>query len=139
MKHALYSLLAVAVMVCLSSGAFAEGAKDKMQPAGPYTTMEPAAGDPTRQTKLGMQDVGKIQNALNRKGYNAGPVDGIWGPMTERALRNFQQSNGLDVTGSVTSETLAELGIKTGAQESMPEKRMMDDRGMEMDESQSTY
>ncbi len=34
-----------------------------------------------------------IQRRLNMLGYNAGPVDGIMGPRTERAVLNFQADN----------------------------------------------
>ena len=33
-----------------------------------------------------------VQQALNDAGFNAGPVDGKFGPMTERAVRAFQAS-----------------------------------------------
>ncbi len=54
------------------------------------------------------------QQALNDHGYDAGPVDGIYGPMTQSALRDFQQDNDLDATGRFDEDTLAALGIDTG-------------------------
>src|SRR5512144_2586400 len=39
--------------------------------------------------------VRSVQQALNDRGYNAGSVDGQWGPATEDAVRRFQQASGL--------------------------------------------
>lgn len=53
-----------------------------------------------------------LQQALQSHGfYRDGQVDGIWGPQTAAALREYQQSQGLDASGEATSETLASLGI----------------------------
>ena len=41
----------------------------------------------------------RIQRLLNAQGYNAGAADGLMGPNTERAIRQYQQAKGLDVTG----------------------------------------
>lgn len=116
MKHTFYALLAVAIIAGLSSSAFAEGLKkyhhgQHGQAAGPYSAMEPAAGDPTRQVFLDWHEIKKVQSTLNYHGYNSGPVDGVMGPMTRGAIRRFQLDNGLNVTGTTTSETVAELGI----------------------------
>lgn len=59
---------------------------------------------------LSPQRVRNIQQALNDQGSNIG-VDGIWGPNTRRALRDFQRSNGLDVTGQLDRETVAALNL----------------------------
>ncbi|MBE9155900.1 peptidoglycan-binding protein [Nodosilinea sp. LEGE 06152] len=34
----------------------------------------------------------QVQQQLAKRGYDPGPVDGVAGPKTQRALRNFQQS-----------------------------------------------
>lgn len=36
----------------------------------------------------------QVQQQLAQRGYDPGPVDGVAGPKTQRALRNFQQSQG---------------------------------------------
>ncbi len=58
--------------------------------------------------------VERIQKALNDRGYQAGPVDGVWGKTTQSALRRFQQDQDLDATGKVDAQSLAALEIHTG-------------------------
>lgn len=52
-----------------------------------------------------------VQQALNQHGAMLKP-DGILGPRTRAALREYQRANGLQVTGTITTETEAKLGIK---------------------------
>ena len=56
-----------------------------------------------------------VQQALNDQGYDAGAVDGVMGPNTERALRQFQQARNLRQTGRPDSRTLAALGVSSHA------------------------
>ena len=55
--------------------------------------------------------VRNVQQALNDKGYDAGPIDGQWGPNTEEAVRRFQQASGLPPTGELEGSTLSALGV----------------------------
>lgn len=52
-----------------------------------------------------------IQKALKQQGFNPGPVDGIWGPQTAGALRDFQAERGMRATGIVNTHTLSALGF----------------------------
>jgi len=54
-----------------------------------------------------------VQQALNAKGYNAGPADGQFGPSTRDALRRFQQTSGLPQTGEPDGQTLSALGVRS--------------------------
>ena len=58
--------------------------------------------------------VSEIQTRLKNWGYYTGSVDGVYGSQTEKAVRWFQQKNGLSVDGQVGDETLAALGIPSG-------------------------
>jgi hypothetical protein len=51
------------------------------------------------------------QQALNDRGFNAGPSDGQWGPATQDAVKRFQQASGLPVTGDLNPSTLSALGV----------------------------
>ena len=52
-----------------------------------------------------------VQNALARRGYYHGPVDGELGPISSRAIARFQQDRGLRVTGTVSQSLLEALGL----------------------------
>ena len=53
--------------------------------------------------------VRELQQALSDLGYSPGPIDGIFGPKTESAVRGFQSSNGLVVDGIVGPKTWAAI------------------------------
>lgn len=44
-------------------------------------------------------DVADLQRALGTLGFDAGRVDGIFGPSGDRALRDFQRNAGLTTDG----------------------------------------
>ncbi len=50
-----------------------------------------------------------IQKLLKKLGYYKGSVDGVFGPMTKKAVKNFQRDNGLLVDGVVGKNTWAKL------------------------------
>lgn len=54
----------------------------------------------------------EMQTLLNQSGYDAGPEDGFPGRRTRAALKEFQQDNGLDATGSLDTDTRAMLGME---------------------------
>ncbi len=56
--------------------------------------------------------VRQAQQALNQQGYDVGPIDGIHGPMTQGALREFQQDQNLQATGQLDQETASALGLE---------------------------
>ena len=56
--------------------------------------------------------VRSVQQALNDRGFSAGPADGQWGPATSDALRRFQLAAGLPATGTADSQTMVALGLR---------------------------
>ena len=58
--------------------------------------------------------VTEIQTRLKNWGYYSGEVDGVFGSATEKAVKYFQQKNGLTADGVVGTQTLAALGINGG-------------------------
>ena len=53
--------------------------------------------------------VAEAQRRLTELGYQPGPVDGLPGGKTSRALRAFQQDRGLDISGRLDAATAAQL------------------------------
>jgi hypothetical protein len=56
--------------------------------------------------------VSQLQQALNNKGYEAGPVDGIYGARTTKAVRNYQRDAQIPGDGQLTIELVEALKIK---------------------------
>lgn len=54
-------------------------------------------------------DVASLQLRLGSLGFDAGRVDGIFGPNTQRALREFQRNVALVVDGVCARDTVAQL------------------------------
>jgi hypothetical protein len=52
-----------------------------------------------------------VQQALRRRGYYHGPVDGQIGPQSRRAIARYQQERGLRVTGGISPSLLHSLGL----------------------------
>ncbi|PYM95617.1 MAG: hypothetical protein DME08_15395, partial [Candidatus Rokuibacteriota bacterium] len=52
------------------------------------------------------------QQALKDKGHDPGMVDGVMGPKTQAALKDFQKSQGIQDTGRLDAETMSKLGIE---------------------------
>ena len=73
------------------------------------STSSPSSAMPSSRYESGL--VRNVQQALNDKGYNAGPTDGQWGPATEDAVRKFQRASGLPETGQLERPTLNALGV----------------------------
>lgn len=60
----------------------------------------------------GQQDIRQAQEALKAQGHDPGPIDGVMGPQTSQALREFQSSNGLQQTGRLDEQTKEKLNIE---------------------------
>lgn len=52
-----------------------------------------------------------LQRALRKQGLDPGPIDGIFGPHTEAAVRAFQLLSGLVPDGEAGKTTLGKLGL----------------------------
>lgn len=46
-----------------------------------------------------------VQTFLNQRGLYEGPIDGVYGPATGDAVKQFQQSNNLETDGIIGMET----------------------------------
>lgn len=52
-----------------------------------------------------------LQKKLAAQGINPGPVDGVFGPKTEAAVKRYQERSGLTSDGIAGPKTLAALGL----------------------------
>ncbi len=57
------------------------------------------------------QVIANVQAALQEQGYYNDAVDGLLGPNTRAALRNFQRDQGLPITAAIDGPTLQALGL----------------------------
>ncbi len=63
-------------------------------------------------------DARQAQRALADRGYDPGPVDGVWGTRSTRALRDFQRASNLTETGRLDTRTMDAL--RTGGSATTP-------------------
>src|SRR5258707_1062832 len=71
----------------------------------------------------------RAQEALADKGFYDGPTDGVSGPRTRAAIRDFQHSRHLAETGQLDERTVQELGIDRGARNDGNNRRDDDNPG----------
>src|SRR5262245_40611846 len=84
---------------------------------GGYGQPEPAQPAPMIGAAPSLMQVytATIQQELARRGYDPGRVDGVLGAQTEAAIRDFEEDNGLPVTGQVSLELVNYLRLVTTA------------------------
>jgi hypothetical protein len=79
--------------------------------AGAGNEQASAEAQPSVPMAVSPQLVRSVQDTLKAKGIDPGPVDGIWGPRTHQALREFQDRQGIERTGQLDAGTLAALDV----------------------------
>lgn len=77
---------------------------DRLAGAGPLQGSFPADAN-----GLTAQDRIAIQQGLTNRGYDIGTIDGVIGDRSRAAIRDFQQRQGLPVTGAATRDVLQAL------------------------------
>jgi putative peptidoglycan binding protein len=85
------------------------------------STTEPALtlaeGEKLQLESTGSQ-VQQLQTALAELGYDPGPIDGDYGPLTQAAVVQFQTAQGLEPDGVVGPQTTAALNAAIAGQAS---------------------
>jgi membrane-bound lytic murein transglycosylase B len=70
---------------------------------------------PRDQRFLARSALRKLQWALNARGFDVGPPDGLMGPNTSRGVRQLQRSLGLPADGFPTQDLMARLEESSAA------------------------
>lgn len=63
------------------------------------------------ETNMTSNKISAIQNALQKEGYDPGPIDGVIGAQTMQAVNAFQKAKSLPVDKYLNLDTLAALGV----------------------------
>jgi peptidoglycan hydrolase-like protein with peptidoglycan-binding domain len=72
---------------------------------------EEVSGQQVSASDLSSEQIRELQEALKDKGADPGPVDGIVGPKTKQAIRDFQEEQGIASTGQLDQESLEALDL----------------------------
>ena len=112
------SHILIAGATAVSFSAIAAG-EQKEQPQAQSSQSQSASGGATQsqagqQASQSQETVKQVQQQLSQSGQQL-EVDGIMGPQTQAALKEFQEKKGLQATGELNQETMAALGISEGA------------------------
>jgi peptidoglycan hydrolase-like protein with peptidoglycan-binding domain len=88
--------MASAKPVPASDGATSAAAVPRARPAEPAAaTPAPPAPPKATAARTPGEIIGDIQRELGRRGYYDGVMDGLYGPKTDGAIRDFEQAAGL--------------------------------------------
>jgi peptidoglycan hydrolase-like protein with peptidoglycan-binding domain len=86
-----------------------------------FAQTTPAGGEAKDKAKSGRMAGGNrervkaVQQALKDKGHDPGEIDGMMGPRTQAALKDFQTKEGLKSSGKLDAETMTKLGVQAKA------------------------
>ena len=72
---------------------------------------------PMQPNNLSRGEIRQVQQALDKDGFKAGTTDGRWGPHTQDAVKQFQQSKQIQANGQLNQQTVADLGLDFSQQQ----------------------
>lgn len=110
--NGVFSEMAYAARELLQAEEIAENVGVEVAQLAPQSINRDISAGIEAQIGLSRDDNRAVQTALNTRGYDAGPEDGILGTRTRRAIASYQLSVGLPATGVVTKGTAAKLGLE---------------------------
>ena len=91
----------------------------RLKDVGPRSEQPETESPAAKETGF---DISKVQQILLELKYFSGPVDGIFGPKTAAAIRNFQEAKGLSTTGVIDKDTF-DLIVNPVSPETPPEQK----------------
>lgn len=95
-------------------GAIAPATASTTNYPAPYTPVQGSSSYSQDEVPRGDATVFAYQQRLRDLGYDPGPIDGRYGPMTQRAVRDFQSDTGLTVDGAMGPRTRAMIDSQYG-------------------------
>jgi lytic murein transglycosylase len=88
-----------------------------------------ASAWPRHLGSLNRDQLLRLQDALNRKGFSAGETDGMFGTNTRAAVRRYQQSEGLPADGYPTPALLTRIDASYAAERRSADQRTSPELG----------
>jgi peptidoglycan hydrolase-like protein with peptidoglycan-binding domain len=84
---------------------------NKAPPAASTSTLRPAEArlEVAQPARPRSETVAEIQRELSRRGFYEGATDGIYGPKTDTAVRDFEQAAGLKASAEPNDALLASI------------------------------
>lgn len=113
-----YTAIAAA---CMALAPFAHAQYGTSGQAAPPPDRAAATGSPAQDSSrmaspgstADSATIRQLQEQLAQKGFDPGPIDGVMGPQTRTALRNYRQSQGLKQANGIDRATLDSLGVQS--------------------------
>ena len=90
--------------------------QDEPATARRQQTEQPAA----RDAELSRKQRAGVQSGLAALGFDAGPADGMFGPRTRTAIREWQEAKGFEATGFLTRDQADALAGSVGRPSARP-------------------
>jgi murein L,D-transpeptidase YcbB/YkuD len=87
---------------------------ESKQPSGQQQAATQQKGQKSQMSQS-PELIKQAQEKLSAAGHDAGPADGIMGPRTQKALKDFQQAKNLEASGQLDQKTLSALGVSGDA------------------------
>jgi len=110
--HFIASIAAASLLAIAASSATAQNAAvNQYAQLQKQTTAAPDKVDMSAVPDLDRQKIRNVQSALRKKGFDAGPANGVLGDKTKEAVRKFQDRFGIKASGEIDNQTLFALGI----------------------------
>jgi peptidoglycan hydrolase-like protein with peptidoglycan-binding domain len=102
--------LSIAIIPALALAILATGTLLTARVFGTYATAQTRDLDMNAVPSLTPEGIRAVQQALQKRGFNPGPIDGVMGPLTLEAVRKFQEAYGIKASGRIDNQTLYALG-----------------------------
>lgn len=103
---AISALAAMTACSSLGMGGSSQQAAVSAPPPAPA-----AAPAQPQNVELSPALIKRVQTVLKQDHMYRGRVDGVWGPMTQRGVTQFQQKNNLQATGTIDGPTLDAMNL----------------------------